>query len=217
MQAFSNRLHPVYKNIIRMRNNQMWGHLPMTDDIFEFFEQIGDYTQVNNILEFGFNFGFSASMQMTVFPNAKLVSYDPKIWRFRNAVYDKKHVMPISKKLSAPDLAYTLYYGRFKWHKEKSSNARNKYPRGHFDYAFIDGSHTEIDAHRDIKHCIEMRIKYLVIDNLNEPGVDVAVSRFGTRLKPLNVLEYYGVHPKEQKKVYDRIGLYEVTNDELQS
>jgi len=215
MQEFSTRLHPVYQNIIRMRNNQMWGHLPMTDAMFDFFEDVKNYTEVNRILEFGFNFGFSTSLQLTVHPNAKLVSYDPKIWRFRNAVYDKKHLMPISKKLSAPDLAYSIYFDRFKWHKEKSSLARKRYGKGTFDYAFVDGSHTFVDCHRDIKHCIEMGIRYIIVDNLNETGVNEAVEQHSSRLKELNMLEYYGIHPKLKEKIYDRIALYEVIDDKI--
>jgi len=60
-----------------------------------------------------------------------------------------------------------------------------------------------------------MGIRYIIVDNLNETGVNEAVEQHSTRLKELNMLEYYGIHPRLKEKIYDRIALYEVIDDKI--
>jgi hypothetical protein len=87
-----------------------------------------------------------------------------------------------------------------------------------FDYAFIDGSHTYLDAYNDIQNCIELEIPYLVIDNIatdedasaKRVQVKAAVEQFANQLEEIDSVEYEIVHPITEKAVHDKCILFKV-------
>ena len=163
------RLNPVHKNLIEnVRFGQVWGHLPPEEGIFDFFLNIKNYTKVENILEFGTNFGFSSSYQLTVFPEANIVSYDPREWCCEDVLYEHSR-----KKFNVTCPAWMLnrlaYGNRFYFQRTTSRNARVREKPNHFDYCFIDGDHCFDGTVYDIETARILGIKYFVVDNLR-PG-----------------------------------------------
>ena len=196
----SDRIHPVYKNLIRLRSNgQCWGHLPPNDEVFDFFERVGVLAKPKNILEFGFNLGFSASYQLQLFPDATLVSYDPQRWKIYAAIgqYNKEFIPP-TENICASTLATFVWGEKFIFQRKKSMQVMDDYPTvGHFDYAFVDGDHTHQGLRTDIKNCVELGIPYIIVDNVKEiPVLQSVVDEF-TNLKEVDRCQYYTYYPRD--------------------
>lgn len=182
----------VYHNVIALRQME-WGHLPLNNDILNFFERIADHTTVNRVLEFGYNFGFSAAMQLTVHENATLTSYDPKAWRIFTASYDK--VMP-PWNMKAPHLGQLTFLDRLIYRRARSGRVL-EFEEGRFDYAFIDGAHLSEYVIEDITNCMTLT-NLLAIDNLEIEYVAGAVAQFveDGAITEIDSVEYEKYHPK---------------------
>ena len=213
----SSRLHPVYKSFRdNVRNGQMWGHIPENEGVFTFFENISKYIDVKNILEFGYNLGFSSSYQLVVHPNATLTSYDPTIWHTDSALkgYHPEYEIPF--KIPAWTLGKLAFGDRLNFINEPSNNVLINHKTGDFDYCLIDGDHTTQGTINDIKNCIELEIPYLCIDNCkNIPQVVNAIGAFDN-LREVECFEYAANYPLLHKDtgqiqvVTDQIKLFEV-------
>lgn len=212
------RLNPTHKNLIEnIRYGQVWGHLPPEEGVFDFFLNIKKYTKVENILEFGTNFGFSSSYQLTLFPEANLVTYDPNEWKCEQALYSQKREIN-SIDFPAWMLCKLTYGDRFRFRQTSSKNARVREKPNHFDYCFIDGDHSFDGTVHDIETARKLGIKYFVVDNLL-PGdpttaeVLNAVESFGDEIRELERYTYTSEYPllKDGKKfyIYDDIVLFE--------
>lgn len=205
----SDRIPAIYKNLVKYRNNQIWGHLPMTDEILNFFEKVTQYTKVDHILETGFNFGFSCASQLTVHQNATLHSYDISDWNATgSAIYDKTYDRLNTVRSSA--LAKLVWDERFVFHKKSSGSVLKDYEFGFFDYALLDGDHSYRGLYKDISNCKALGIKYLYIDNLEQVDDLKKVVTNRKDMKEIDMHEYYAIHPKVKSKVYDKIGLFEL-------
>ena len=213
----SDRLHPVYKCLRdNVRGGQMWGHLPENELVFDFFEDIKNYIDVKNILEFGYNLGFSSSYQLVVHPEANLVSYDPFIWHTNQSIYNPANHSNIQ--IPSWKLGKLAFGDRLKIHKKSSIDATKDYKPGFFDYCFIDGDHSYQGVIADIQSAIDLDIPYIVIDNVSEmggvPDVKDAYKTF-PNLKELNRVEYVATYPRlngDGSVVYisDDLALFEV-------
>lgn len=173
-----------------------------TDEVFNFFESMREYVDVRNILEFGTNSCFSSMMQLEVHPLATIHTFDPQSWSVRSGVKDQKKLskLPIAD-IKMPDVAKFYYGERFQFRHDYSSNVK-KYTSeftnqgiGRFDYAFVDGHHSTEAATNDIQNCIDLGIKYIIVDNMSLKTVSVAVESFGDSLIEVKRLPYSQVHP----------------------
>jgi len=211
----SDRLHPVYKCLRdNIRNGQMWGHLPENELVFTFFEDIKKYIDVKNILEFGYNLGFSSSYQLVVHPEANLVSYDRSVWHSNAAIYDEAHQSKV--KIACWKLGKLAFGDRLTFHAKSSTEVTKDYKPGVFDYCFIDGNHSYEGAVGDIQSAIDLDIPYVVIDNIKNPEYSVSMAyKSFSNLKELNRIEYTAKYPRSDadgmtRYISDDIALFEV-------
>lgn len=209
----SNRSNPVYKTLATYRG-QMWGHLPLIDECFDFFESIKKYVQPKKILETGFNMGYSSSIQLEVFPEAHISSYDKALWNIcSNMATDNliKHGFREPEKLACADLMKLLYGERFQFYHQStkgdtiSTNHKLEPP---FDYMFIDGDHTEIGCANDIEQSFKLKIPYIAIDNMEQDTVLRAVMKFSDKLEFLEEKEYYSYHATKNLTIYSTLHFY---------
>lgn len=166
----SDRLHPVYRNLLAFKNNELWGWVPPNEEVFDFFESIAEYTSVSRILEFGYCLGYSSTYQLTVHPNATLDTYDVVNHFFNQNIYDTNGTFNL--KLAYPgqamDLGLLVWGNRLKIHLEKSFNAHSNHKQGEFDYVFIDGDHSIEGLLLDIEQAKILKIPFVVIDNVKQ-------------------------------------------------
>jgi len=205
----SDRINPVYRNLIRYRNNQSWGHLPPTDEIFDFFESVTEYTNVHRILETGFNFGISAATQLTVHPEATLVSYDPLDWNISSGIYDNGYRFPLTN-CRVSTIGKLVWGDRLVFHKHRSSRVTQDYPVNYFDYAFLDGDHSYEGLYMDVQCCIELKIPYVFIDNIEKVADLAKVVEDVDNLVLIKDLQYTAIHPSLGTSITDTIGLFEL-------
>lgn len=185
----SDRLHPVYRNLIAFRNNELWGFVPPNDVVFDFFESISEYTSVNRILEFGYCLGYSASYQLTVHPNASLDTYDVRNRRGSTNIYDPNDTFDVESLAYEGnhfDLGLLVWGKRLTIHHEKSFRSHLNHSPGEFDYVFIDGDHTEQGLRLDIEQAKLLKIPFVVIDNLDQLNV---LSKVVEEYKELGLLK----------------------------
>ena len=210
----------IWHNLYELRGSTH-GHLPLTEDIIDFFKRISKEVKPKNILEFGTNLGGSAALQLAINQKAKLVSFDPKTWTIESAIYDDECFIKNHKNLfgniPAVGLLHLVFNDRFQFH-HRSSKWVQDLVEDDFDYAFIDGSHTYLDAYNDIQNCIELQIPYLVIDNIaidedalpKRVQVKAAVEQFANQLEEIDSVEYEIVHPITEKVTHDKMVLFKV-------
>ena len=211
----------IWHNIYELRGSTH-GYMPLTKDIIDFFKRVSKKVKPKNILEFGTNLGGSAALQLTLNPKAKLVSFDPKQWEMHSALYNEdafiaKHPKVFGK-IPAPGLLHIVFgTERFQF-VHRSSKWVQDLVEDQFDYAFIDGSHTYLDAYNDIQNCIDLEIPYLVIDNIatdedasaKRVQVKAAVDQFANQLEEIDSVEYEIVHPITEKVTHDKCVLFKV-------
>ena len=211
----------IWKNLYEQRGGTH-GHLPLTDEIIEFFKKVGKITKPKNILEFGTNLGGSAAMQLSLNPKANLVTMDPKNWNVTDAIlYYPESFMSNHKGLYGDTMSVSLlkiiYGDRFTFIKRSSKWVKDLV-EDDFDYAFIDGSHVFLDVYNDIQNCIDLNIPYLLIDNIacdedaiaKRLQVKQAVEAHSNLLEEIDSITYEIEHPVTWKKTTDSIVLYKV-------
>lgn len=193
---YDERIPPEYADILALRGNNAIGGIPPTSEMLDFFAQI---PSAHSLLEFGFLYGMSTAIQLTVHPNAKLTAYDPTIWDL--------DVGPntFSSPVSAPELATLVFPHRFTFVHACSSTAKTLEVPNLHDAVFIDGLHTTEHALLDIQTAISLEIPYLFIDNTLRPSVKSALS---TLPKPISTLVYDEYNPITNSHSQDRIDLY---------
>lgn len=223
------RINPVYENALKERD-QTWGFLPPHQNVLQLFKNIENHIEVKNILEIGFNCGFSCSYQLSIHENAKMHSYDPQYgWsvlpppsnQWMREIYPERYtIIPGSastnrykgfSKTYGADLARLVFGSeRFTFHEMSSENILDNHSIGDFDYAFIDGDHNYEGVSRDIKNCLQLEIPYLVIDNVTHSGVARAIEDYSSRLETIQSEVYTVQHPRYFNDVTDGLVLYRV-------
>jgi hypothetical protein len=197
---FSERIPPEYQDILDLRGNNPIGGVPPTEEMFDFFSLVSGYVgPVSNILEFGFLYGMSAAIQLTVHPISILDAYDVNVWELD--VGPKS----FSARINSPELAKLVWGDRFNFYHESSMEARSR-PKGYYQYVFIDGLHTFQGAYSDIETARQLCIPYAYIDNLEYTGVNEAIKR--SRVRLISEHEYDQYNPITMKSNKDRIGLF---------
>ena len=197
---WSDRIPPEYVDVMTLRGGPHGGVSP-TDAMFDFFESVSRYTDVSEILEFGFLYGMSAAIQLTVHPDASLTAYDIEKWDL-----DVGHTT-FSSSLNAPELARLVWDDRFTFEHKSSTHAIEQ-PKDKFDYAFVDGLHTFEGCYSDLNTVSSLNIPYVFVDNVLRPLVQEAINE--SDLLFIDELYYPQIHPFTNETHIDKICLYEV-------
>ena len=195
--VISDRANPVYRNFATYRG-QMWGHIPLTDECFDFFENVNKYIQPKHILEFGTNMTFSASIQLETFQEAKLTTFDVKMWPWNgnNTLSNlEENGLVRAESHRCVNLAKLVYGERFNFIQDSSRRVRNYIKPDEIDYVFIDGDHTYKGTVIDIQNSMRLKIPYMIIDNLEMTQIQEACAHFGDALELLDEKSYDLYHP----------------------
>lgn len=197
---WSDRIPPEYQDVLTLRGGPIGG-MPPTDAMFDFFESVSRYTDVTEILEFGFLYGMSAAIQLTVHPDASLTAYDINEWDL-----DVGYTT-FSSPVNAPELAKLVWEDRISFH-HKSSECAVEQPKNKFDYAFVDGLHTFEGCYSDLNTVAHLNIPYVFVDNVCRWGVQEAINE--SDLIFIDELYYTSNNPITNETMIDKICLYEV-------
>ena len=124
-----------------------------------------------NMLEIGFNLGYSASIWLTLLPEVKLTSVD---------ISDK------AETLEAARVVAERFPGRFKFVLSDSKTLKSKLQKDFFGIAFVDGDHSEAGIVADIENCLDLGIKTMIFDDfLPQFGQTIAALSHFPNLKLL--------------------------------
>lgn len=177
------------------------GGLPRSEETREMFTYLQENYDPEWILEIGFKFGGSATWFLETFPFASLVSVDPMAyeiagkpcWRLLLAKYPKRF----------------HFVNRTSWHAIQSQKGKLKDSIGQFDFAFIDGDHSTGGVVNDIESIMKLQIPTILIDNMEVPDQQRAVSFFEKNLKFIKQFDYIpqktDVYPTRCCRLYDVI------------
>lgn len=127
-----------------------------------------------NMLEIGFNLGYSASIWLHLLPEVYLTSVD---------ISDK------AETLAGAEAVRKKYPDRFQFICADSGSLAATLPKNYFGLAFIDGDHTEAGIVRDIQMCLDIGIKTMLFDDvLPKYGMTIpALAKF-----PVKEFEIHG-------------------------
>ena len=169
-----------------------WGHLPPTNHIFDFFELIQDRFEPTNILEIGFHLGHSTTYLLEIFEQAKVTTVSPGYETVTKDVLERqkkkiKGEVPEDLEKHTADTRAMMakvmkekYGDRFNWVSQKTILAYSDLEKSApFDLALIDGAHTYHNTVIDLKCCLDFGVKQLMIDNIDQPDVLLAVKNSG--------------------------------------
>ena len=141
---------------IRYPKNQ-WGGTDLNNpDMVNPWIQIEDIIKPKKVIEIGMWAGHASLVMMTVFKNLEsLVSYDPNDVSRNNAKQIKK------------------YWPQHSYHQEPiwGNEGRHK----DIDLIFVDGLHTGDAPSKDLRSCMKIKPRYIVMDNLEMVDVRIAV------------------------------------------
>lgn len=177
------------------------GSLPRSQEIADMFCHLQDNYDFKNILEFGFNYGHSATWFLYAFPNAIVKSYDPK----ERTLNEEKLWLLLRKK----------FKNRFDFDPDFSAVARTKEKVGYYDAVFIDGGHTYGAVYDDIETALILKIPIILIDNMELEPQQRAVDAWKQNLQFTKQFKYYTIN-KDEIKYKRYVNLYNVLSYDIQ-
>jgi hypothetical protein len=158
------------------------GHLMPTEEVVNTFLDISKKSKIKNILEFGFNTGWSSYIMLELFKKAKITSIE--IYKFSEA-------------LKGVSIIKNTFQSRFEIIWEDSQILYKKIleniirlPFNNYDTAFIDGGHYPEIVDNDIKLSKLVGIKNFILDDGECPNILPAIYKHND-LKLINKYPYF--------------------------
>ena len=158
------------------------GHLMPTEEVVNTFLDISKKSKIKNILEFGFNTGWSSYIMLELFKKAKITSIE--IYKF-------------SEELKGVSIIKNTFQSRFEIIWEDSQILYKKIleniirlPFNNYDTAFIDGGHYPEIVDNDIKLSKLVGIKNFIFDDGECPNILPAIYKHND-LKLINKYPYF--------------------------
>ena len=147
-----------------------------------------------NMLEIGFNIGYSASMWLGFDPEQSLNLTSVDIGNHGDTV-------------KAANAVKELHKDRFEFILCDSKEVKPKLIGKSFDMAFIDGDHSAKGVENDINLCIDLKIPYLIFDDwhelVNNREVNeirgICENTFKDKISLLQVYDLEGIRPETCK------------------
>tara|TARA_R110001592_G_scaffold358832_3_gene664293 strand:+ start:1425 stop:2114 length:690 start_codon:yes stop_codon:yes gene_type:complete len=146
-----------------------WGWTDLNNkDLIEGFQRVNEIVRPKNVIEIGMFAGHATLLMFHVFNEIQsITSYDPIKVAQTNHRQIKKYYNHI-------------YYPDVIWNNE----SRHK----DIDLIFVDGNHIDEAPVKDLKSCIKIRPRYILVDNIEQPSVRGATKRhfklWDTRFEP---------------------------------
>ena len=143
-----------------------WGYMEPHESVFDVFRYIKDNINPQNWLEIGFHLGHSTTYTLEILPDVNVKSLG--VTKCRNA--DRYEI---------GDNLKVIYGDRFDYFLGDPPNAIELFKdQINFDIALIDGDHKYESVVNDIKHCLELKIPYLLLDNCELKQVKYAAEEY---------------------------------------
>lgn len=171
---------------------RFWGHLPPTDQIKSFLDDVGDIVDPETVLEIGIGLGYNATYMLQSWPTCKILGVDQIAFqKYPEVNTDRAGIELVMEKY--PGRYFPLQCDS----KEIGKGWLN--PNAFFDLAFVN-------SYADIQSCKDLNIKYFMIDNTPEDH---------NKLIEITSVEYETVrslvngHPPQRLQMRtEKIGLY---------
>lgn len=130
-----------------------WGGTDLNNqDMVDCWLDIQKIVNPKKVIEIGMWAGNASLLMMTVFKNLEsLVSYDPSDVSMKNARQIKK------------------FWPQFEFYKEPIWDNESRH--NDIDLIFVDGSHIKPAPAKDIKSCMQIKPRYILVDNLELSSV----------------------------------------------
>lgn len=174
-----------------------WGYMPPSEEIFSVFNWCQKNYNPKSVLEIGFHVGHSTTYMLETFENIKsLISISPKI-EFKGKINDR-----IDPNLRSNTAKYMMdyYKGKFEWIPGTTEELYDKLHDYFFDFALIDGDHSEEKAMFDMKTCESLSVPYILIDNWERSDVRKAFQKSNVRYKLVKRFFYMQTFKKKTSR-----------------
>src|SRR6056300_973174 len=145
------------------------GHMPPTDEVISFWENVKELTNFKHFSEIGFNAGHSSSIILSLFDDVTVSSYDV-------GMYDIT--------LTNGKIVENKFSNRFELTIEDSKNLTPS-DISNSDILFIDGSHNYPEVRSDIDLFLKSDLKYAIIDDMQNQNVQKAYNESKSHFKLL--------------------------------
>jgi hypothetical protein len=151
------------------------GHLCSTKDVVDAWQEFYRIFPFTNILEFGFNTGWSSALLLTMFPAVKVTSIE--ILKFNRA---SEGVKILKEKF--PN-RHDIVWGDSQIISKKVIKGSKKLPTEKYDLAFIDGGHSAPVVEKDIELSLHAGIKNFVFDDAQLSDINLPMLAKSKNLK----------------------------------
>jgi len=146
------------------------GHLCPTKEVVDAWQGFYKIFCFTNILEFGFNTGWSSALFLTMFPAVKITSIEiVEIDRSKKAAEILKQKFPDR---------HNIVWGDSQIIGKEVIEKNRKLPSEKYDLAFIDGDHSAAVVEKDIELSLHLGIKNFVFDDAQLPDISSLLKRF---------------------------------------
>ena len=166
------------------------GHLCPTKAVVDAWQEFYRIFPFTNILEFGFNTGWSSALLLTMFPAVKVTSIE--ILEFDRA---SEGVKILKEKF--PN-RHDIVWGDSQHIANDVMLNTKKLPNSNYDFAFIDGGHWPEVVQKDIELSIHLGIKNFVFDDGDHPNIKPAIEKY-LQLKLINTKNYIDTRYKNNE------------------
>ena len=151
------------------------GHLCPTKDVGNAWQEFYRIFPFTNILEFGFNTGWSSALLLTMFPAVKVTSIE--ILKFDQA---SEGVKILKEKF--PN-RHHIIWGDSQIISKEVIEGNRKLPTEKYDLAFIDGGHSAPVVEKDIELSLHAGIKNFVFDDAQLSDINLPMLAKSKNLK----------------------------------
>lgn len=165
------------------------GHLCPTKDVVDAWQEFYSIFSFTNMLEFGFNTGWSSALFLTIFPDVKITSIE--ILEFDRA---RKGANILKEKF--PN-RHDIVWGDSQKVADEVMQGHRSLPGTGYDLSFIDGGHWPEVVQKDIELSLHLGIKNFVFDDGNHPNIKTGIEKF-TQLKLIKKKTYLETKYKEK-------------------
>ena len=146
------------------------GHLCPTKDVVDAWQEFYRILPFTNMLEFGFNTGWSSALFLTMFPDVKITSIE--IMNINSA---QRGAEILEKKFPG---RHHIVWGDSQIISKEVIEGSKKLPTEKYDFAFIDGGHSAPVVKKDIELSLHLGVKNFVFDDTQLPDIKLLIKEF---------------------------------------
>ena len=155
------------------------GHMLLTDMTTNALQELIDVTKVKKVFEIGFNAGHSAFGFLTLNPGVVYHSID---------IGRHKYTRPCAETMKS------LFEDRFEFSiKDSLTITAESIVSENYDMVYIDGDHKFDSFRKDYQLCVDAKIEYVLIDDINLFGeIRSFVDHLNTsKNHPYTIVQYF--------------------------